>query len=253
MDLTGKSVWVIGASSGIGAELAREVVRRGGRVAVSARDEQALRDVAGGSMVVAPLDVTDPESIASARQLVVDRHGRIDVAVISSGYWNRMSAQGFDAAEFRRHVDVNLTGMANCIADLIPVMRAQGGGMLVGIASVAGYRGMPGAEGYGPSKAGQINLLESLRAGLRRDGIRVQTVCPGFVRTPMTDTNDFPMPFLIEPDEAARSIADGIEKEKAEVVFPWEMALLMKAARLVPNALWPRLAAPRVTGEDAAA
>jgi short-subunit dehydrogenase len=117
-------------------------------------------------------------------------------------------------------------------------MAREGRGHLVGIASVAGYRGLAGAEAYGATKAAQINLLEGLRAALRRHGVRVTTVCPGFVRTEMTATNEFPMPFLIDVDEAARIIADGLEARRTEIVFPLRMALVMKVARVLPVRVW---------------
>jgi short-subunit dehydrogenase len=125
---------------------------------------------------------------------------------------------------------------------VLPAMLARRSGVIAGVASVAGYRGLPGAEAYGATKAAQINLLEALRAHTRRSGVQITTVCPGFVRTEMTDTNDFPMPFMVEPDEAARAICDGLEKERLEIVFPAQMALLMKAARYVPVRLWSLLA-----------
>ncbi len=240
MELRGRRTWVVGASSGIGAALATELADRGARVAVSARRKEPLDELAGDRMVVAPADVTNLESLRQATTRVTEALGGLDVVVLNAGYWKQMSARDFDVEEFRRHVEVNLLGMANGIACVLPLFRAQGSGTLVGVASVAGYRGLPGAEGYGATKAAQLNLLESLRAGLRRDGITVQTVSPGFVRTPMTEHNQFPMPFMIEPDEAARSIADGLESGKPEIVFPRRMAVLMKVARLVPNRLWAR-------------
>jgi short-subunit dehydrogenase len=113
--------------------------------------------------------------------------------------------------------------------------------VVAGISSVAGYRGLAGAEAYGATKAAQINLLESLRVHVAKSGVRVTTICPGFVRTELTDGNTFPMPFIIDADQAAESICDGLERDRTEIVFPWQMALLMKAARLVPVGLWARM------------
>jgi short-subunit dehydrogenase len=131
--------------------------------------------------------------------------------------------------------------MSNAIAAVLPEMLQRGSGGIAGIASVAGYRGLAGAEAYGATKAAQINMLESLRVHLARTGVRVTTVCPGFVRTDLTARNDFPMPFIIDADDAAVSICNGLERDRTEIVFPLPMALLMKAARLVPAGLWPRL------------
>ena len=152
-----------------------------------------------------------------------------------------MDPSHWDTGLFDQHLRVNLTGMSNAIAAVLPGMLQQRSGTIAGIASVAGYRGLAGAEAYGATKAAQINLLESLRVHLARAGVQVTTVCPGFVRTDLTAGNRFPMPFIIEADQAARSICDGLERERAEVVFPARMALLMKAARLVPARSWTTL------------
>ncbi len=182
--LTGRTVWVIGASSGIGAALAAELVDRGARVAISARREDQHRDV------------------------------------------------------FARHVEVNLLGLNNCIGAVLPQMLRAGGGRIVSVASVAGYRGLAGAEAYGATKAAQINMLEALRVALAGQHISVVTVCPGFVRTDLTAGNTFRMPFMIEAEDAARSICNGLERGRLEIVFPAPMAALMKIARFVPVRLW---------------
>jgi short-subunit dehydrogenase len=131
--------------------------------------------------------------------------------------------------------------MSNSIAAVLPEMLARRRGVIAGISSVAGYRGLTGSAAYGATKAGQINLLESLRIQVARAGVRVITICPGFVRTDLTASNAFPMPFIIEADSAGRAICDGLERERTEIVFPVRMALLMKAARLVPVGLWSAL------------
>ncbi len=237
-----RSAWVIGASSGIGASVARELLSRGCRVAISARSEAGLRDVAQERMFVAPVDITESASIHAAATAVQQEFGELDIVIMVSGYWQQR--QAFDYEVFAKHNDVNVLGLARCIAEVVPVMQRQGRGNFIGVSSVAGYRGMPGSSGYGPSKAGQLNLLESLRCDLRDTGVVVQTVSPGFVKTPMTDVNTFKMPFLIETDEAAKYIVDGIEKEKAEIVFPPKMMVAMKLARLVPQQIWPKLFKP---------
>jgi NAD(P)-dependent dehydrogenase (short-subunit alcohol dehydrogenase family) len=241
MNLHGKVVWVVGASSGIGAATARELVARGATVAISARRETALEEVSGGRMLVVPLDVTDAHSVEVAAARVRDAHGPIDVAVLAAGYWSQMDPRAWDTEVFDRHVQVNLVGMSNAIAAVLPEMLSRGSGIVAGISSVAGYRGLAGAEAYGATKAAQINLLESLRVHVTKSGVRVTTICPGFVRTELTDGNTFPMPFIIDADQAAESICDGLERDRTEIVFPWQMALLMKAARLVPVGLWARM------------
>jgi NAD(P)-dependent dehydrogenase (short-subunit alcohol dehydrogenase family) len=241
MQLTGKVAWVVGGSSGIGAAVARELVSRGATVAVSARRTDQLHDVAGGDMLVLPADVTDAACVAVAAARVREELGPIDLAVLSAGYWKQMDPADWDTDLFDRHVRVNLTGMSNAIAAVLPGMLQRRTGTIAGIASVAGYRGLAGAEAYGATKAAQINLLESLRIHLARTGVRVTTVCPGFVRTDLTAGNHFPMPFIIEASQAARSICDGLERDRGEIVFPARMALLMKAARIVPVRAWTAL------------
>ncbi len=161
MKLTGKVSWVVGGSSGIGAAVARELVSRGATVAVSARRKDWLEAVAGGNMLVLPADVTDAASVAAAAARVREELGPIDLAVLSAGYWEQMDTSHWDTELFDRHMQVNLTGMSNAIAAVLPGMLQQRSGTIAGIASVAGYRGLPGAEAYGASKAAQINLLES--------------------------------------------------------------------------------------------
>lgn len=238
-------MWIVGASSGIGAALATELDRRGARVAVSARRADRLAEVAQGRMAAVPLDVTDAGAVASAAEAVRSALGGLDAVVWSAGHWQRSDARAWDAPAFTRHVEVNLLGLNAVLAAVLPDFVRRRRGHLVGIASVAGFRGLPGSEAYGSTKAAQIALLESLRASLRRDGVRVTTVAPGFVRTEMTAVNTFPMPFIIDADEAARAIADGLERRQVEIVFPWRMALVMKAARLVPVRAWAALLAPR--------
>lgn len=248
--VVGQRAWVIGASSGIGAAVAQELLSRGAQVVISARNASALDRVAGGRMQVVPVDVTDRVSLEQATAHTVAALGGLDLVIIAAGFWERMEAAEFDLEVFTKHIDRNVIGMANVIAAVLPTLKAQGSGTIVGISSVAGYRGMPGAQGYGASKAAQINLLESLRVGLVGSGVRVQTVCPGFVRTPMTASNTFPMPFIIETGAAARAIVRGIESARPEIVFPLPMAISMKLARLLPGRLWTRLLAPRTSRVD---
>jgi len=241
MELNGKVAWVIGASSGIGAAVARELASRGSTVAISARRDEQLREVSAGDMLIAPLDVTDAASVVAAATRVRDELGPIDLAVLSAGYWKQMDPTHWDTQIFDQHIRVNLAGMSNSIAAVLPDMLRRHDGVIAGIASVAGYRGLAGSEAYGATKAAQINLLESLRVHIARTGVRVTTICPGFVRTDLTARNRFPMPFIIDADQAARSICDGLERERTEIVFPTRMALLMKTARLVPAGAWTAL------------
>lgn len=246
--LLGRRAWIVGASSGIGAAVAQHLVQRGCRVAISARNRAGLDRVASGRMLCVPVDFTDAAAVVAAAEAVRAELGGLDLVVIAAGHWERMEATSFDNAAFARHITTNVLGMGNVIAAVLPDMLEQRSGTIAGISSVAGYRGMPGAQGYGASKAAQLNLLESLRAGLAGSGVVVQTVAPGFVETPMTSANTFPMPFIISADRAAGYIVRGLEREQAEIVFPPAMAASMKLARFVPQRLWVWLMRPRNAG-----
>lgn len=254
MDLGGKVAWVIGGSSGIGAAVAAELTSRGARVAISARRGDQLEQVSGGSMLTVVADVTDTASLGAAARRIRAELGAIDIAVLSAGYWKQMSANPWDTEVFNTHVQVNLIGMSNSIAAVLPAMLARRRGVIAGISSVAGYRGLSGSQAYGATKAAQINLLESLRIQVARDGVAVTTICPGFVRTELTAGNSFPMPFMMDAEAAGRAICNGLEHERTEIVFPAAMAVLMKVARLVPvslwSALWSRMPPP--SGDDIA-
>ena len=236
--LVGQRIWLVGASSGIGAALAEELHRRGALLAISARRAEQLDEVSRGRFATVTLDVTDRDATHAAAQEVRMTLGQIDTVIWSAGYWKTFEATDWQADEFAKHVEVNLLGLNNVIDATVPTMVADRAGHLVSIASVAGYRGLSGGEAYGATKAAQINLLESMRASLSTRDVRVTTVCPGFVRTDMTAENSFPMPFIIDAEEAATSIADGLEEEKIEVVFPLRMAVTMKIARILPVRLW---------------
>ena len=183
MDLSGKVAWVVGASSGIGAAVACELQSRGALVAISARRQDQLDDVSAGTMLAVAVDVTDAASLTAAASRIRNELGPIDLAVLSAGYWKQMSGNDWDTEVFNRHVQVNLIGMSNSIAAVLPEMLARHSGVIAGISSVAGYRGLSGSQAYGATKAGQVNLLESLRIQVARAGVRVITICPGFVRT----------------------------------------------------------------------
>lgn len=237
MRLAGTVAWVTGASAGIGEALVHELCRRGAAVAATARRADALEAIAAaapGTVLPVPADVTDLAATRTAAERVQQELGPIDLAVLNAGLWEQVDVRAFDSAVVRRHLDTNVMGMVHGVEAVLPDMRRRRAGTIAGMASVAGYRGLPQSEAYGASKAAQINLLESLRIDLRSSGVGVVTICPGFVRTGLTGRNSFPMPFMLEPDDAARQICDGLERGKAEIVFPLPMMLAMKAVRLVP-------------------
>ncbi len=237
----GATVWITGASSGIGAALVRELAGRGCRVAASARRAEKLAELAAGTpgeVLPVPADVTDRAAMMAAADAVREQFGAIDLAILNAANWDQFSVESWDTDVIRRHFDTNVLGMVHGIEAVLADMRRRRSGAIAGMASVAGYRGLPRSEAYGATKAAEINMLESLRIDLRPLGIAVHTICPGFVRTDLTAKNTFPMPFMLDPDDAARRIARGLEKGKAEIVFPLPMLVLMKVARVVPVRVW---------------
>ena len=241
MRIRGSVTWITGGSSGIGAALAHELSRRGARVAITARRAALLEQVAAsapGEVRAMPGDVREPEALRAGLAAVEADAGPIDLAVLNAGIWRQVDVRNWDSAIIRDHVESNFMGMVNSLDAVLPAMTARRRGTIVGVASVAGYRGYTRAEAYGPSKAAEINLLESLRIDLAPLGIDVQLVNPGFVRTPLTEQNDFPMPFMIEAPDAARRIAEAIEHGKAEAVFPLPYRIGMKLVRLAPIRLY---------------
>ncbi len=237
----GSRVWVTGASSGIGAALVTELAGRGCRVAASARRTELLEELAAtapGEIVPVPADVTDRDAMLAAAESIRARFGAIDLVVLNAAHWGQFKVETWDTEVIRRHFDTNVIGLAHGVEAVLADMRRRRSGAIAGMASLAGYRGLPRSEAYGATKAAEINMLESLRIDLRPLGISVHTVCPGFVRTELTAKNSFPMPFMLEPSDAARRIVRGLEKGKAEIAFPLPMVAAMKVAKVVPVRLW---------------
>jgi short-subunit dehydrogenase len=237
----GTSVWVTGASSGIGAALVHELAARGCRVGASARRADKLEELAAsarGEVLPVPADVTDRDAMLAAAETVRERFGAVDLAILNAAYWGQFRVESWDTDCIRRHFDTNVMGMVHGIEAVLPDMRRRRSGAIAGMASLAGYRGLPRSEAYGATKAAEISMLESLRIDLRPLGITVHTICPGFVRTDLTAKNTFPMPFMLEASDAARRIVRGLDRGKAEIAFPLPMLAFMKAAKIVPVRLW---------------
>lgn len=238
-DYGGRRVWVIGASYGIGAEIARALIARGARVALSARKRDLLDQIAaaGGDTLVAPLDVTDQASVQRARQAIVAHWGGIDLVLVVAGTHTEMRAQTWDLAAARRLLEVNLHGVLNCVDAALPVLLKQGAGGIGIVASVAGYIGLPKSLIYGASKAALINFTESLYGDLHPLGIGCYLVNPGFVDTPLTQKNDFAMPALMPAAAAARVTLDEIAAGRFEIHYPKRFTLGLKLLRILPYRL----------------
>jgi short-subunit dehydrogenase len=229
--------WIVGASSGIGAALARELADRGAHVAISARRRLLLDEVAGDRMVVEPCDVTSLDSVHASAETVTRALGGLDLVVVAAGISLPIDARRFDAGTVAAVMTVNVMGTANVIEATLPQLLAQGSGTFSAIASVAGYRGIPGLEAYGASKAAQISMLESLRTSVRGTGVDVVTICPGWVESEMS-ASVANRTLVTSAAEAASTIADGLERGRVEIVFPLPIAIVGKLARLVPQRMW---------------
>lgn len=239
-------VFITGASSGIGAALARHYAEQGATLGLAARRQQALTDLLAdlpGRHAAYALDVSDAPALAAAAADFTARHGAPDIVIANAGVSvGTLSECPEDLAAFRKVMDTNVYGMAATFAPFIGPMAAAGGDRrLVGIASVAGIRGLPGAEAYSASKAAAIAYLESLRLEMAPKGIKVVTIAPGYIETPMTAINPYPMPFLLPAAEAARRFARAVAKGTSYTVIPWQMGVVAKVLRLLPNWLYDRL------------
>ncbi len=247
MSFEGRFLVITGASSGIGAQLARELVERGARVGLLARREERLQHLSNelppGTSTWAAADVTDREGLHRACEQLVAEGGEPDVVIANAGFNRPETAPEFKPGRALSIYDTNLLGFLHTLDWALPRFLERGAGHVVGIASVASYFGFPHNAAYCGSKAAMRVHLQSLRMSLKRSGVAVTTICPGFVESELTQKNNFTMPFLWPTDRAARRIADAIERRAAEVVFPWQMRWLVTLglARLVPRSLAERL------------
>lgn len=235
-----KTVWITGASTGIGREIALQLAAAGMNVAASARSAEKLA-VMGPGIAAFPLDVTDAKAAAETVERVETELGSIDLCILGAGTYAPVSVDKLDPRHFAATMATNYMGVVNCVAALAPRMMARGSGHLAWIASVAGYVGLPKAAAYGPTKAALINLGECLYPEMRRMGIKVSVINPGFVETPLTARNDFEMPFLMKADEAACRTIAGLASGRFEVAYPRRFAAILKTMRLFPYPLFFRL------------
>ena len=237
-----RSVVITGASGGLGLALARHYLERGATVAVLARRAELLQDLGAefpGKVCCYPLDVRDSSSLQLAAGDFIARAGVPDIVIANAGVsTGTLTEHAQDIAAFQQVLDINVLGMVSTFQPFVAAMRAARHGTLAGIASVAGFRGLPGAAAYSASKAATISYLESLRVELHGSGVRVVTVCPGYIRTPMTAVNPYPMPFILEADDAARRMARVIERGTSFAIVPWRMALAGWLLKRLPNWLY---------------
>lgn len=235
-----KTIWITGTSSGIGIELVEQLAQGSANIAISARSIEKLNALADKypNVFAFPLDVRDADAVAKCVADIEAAHGPIDLAILNAGVSATSSTAKPEASVFRTIIETNFLGVTNSLSALAPNMSQRGSGHIAWVASLAGYNGLPGSGAYNASKAALIALAEAARPELNAKGIALSVINPGFVRTPMTDKNQFPMPFMIGPKVAATNIIRGLTKQKYEIAFPWQLALSVKFLRLLPYPLF---------------
>jgi short-subunit dehydrogenase len=242
-------VFLTGASSGIGEALARLYAGRGATLGLVARRGELLQSLKSSLPVAAEIyacDVRDLQAMKSAASDFIGRHGVPDLVIGNAGVsFGTLTEHEEDVAAFREILEINVMGLVNTFHPFVKPMRERGAGTLAGIASVAGFRGLPGAAGYSASKAAAIRYLEALRVELHGSGVKVSTVCPGFIRTAMTAKNPYPMPFILEVNDAARRIARVVDSGGSFAVVPWQLAIVGRILAMLPNPVFDRLMARR--------
>lgn len=245
--MTAAKIWLTGASSGIGQAFGRYYAERGATLGLVARRADVLDDLRAqlpGVHAVYAADVCQPASLAAAAADFRDRFGVPDIVIANAGVSvGTLTEEQDDYQAFETVFQTNVLGMVASFRPFVADMRRRGSGQLVGISSVAGVRGLPGAGAYSASKAAVSRYLESLRVELRHSGVKVTEIRPGFIRTPMTAVNPYRMPFILEVDEAVRRFAVAIDRGVSQATIPWQMAVVARLLPLVPNALYDRYAA----------
>lgn len=239
-DLPWKTAWVTGASTGIGREIVLQLKAAGVKVAASARSPEKLAAL-GDGIVAIPLDVTDAEACKRAAERAEAELGPIDLVVLGAGTYSPVAIDDIDPRLFAHTMVTNYMGVVNCLAAVSPRMLARGSGHISWIASVAGFVGLPKAAAYGPTKAALINLAESLEPEMKLRGVRISVINPGFVATPLTAQNDFEMPFLMQPDEAARRTIEGLAAGRFEIAYPRRFVAILRALKALPYPVFFRL------------
>lgn len=237
---TSKRYWLVGASDGLGAALAGFLSRAGVEVVLSARSEDKLHELAAnlpGKTEVVAVDVSDNESVIAAAEAV----GEVDGVVFLAGAYWPFGATDWDADKANTMADVNFTGLMRVMGQVVPRMVARDAGHIVITSSLTGFRGLPGSIGYTASKAATMSLAECMYADLRKTGVKVQVINPGFIKTQLTDKNDFTMPFLMQPEEAAREVFEHMNTDRFKKSFPWAFSLVFRLSQFLPDAVYYRI------------
>ena len=236
-----KTIWITGGSTGIGRALAIKFSNEGWNVAVSARREELLNELSNQHENISafPLDVTDKTKCKEVFNQITSKYTNVDICFFSTGTWNPKKEKDIDVEQIEEVFKVNFFGTVNSIKAVEQFFKNQKSGIITIVSSIAGYRGLPNSTGYGPSKSALNNLAESLYFDFKRFNVRVCLVSPGFIKTPMTDKNDFKMPFLKTPEYAANKIYDGlINKENFEIHFPKVLTVVLKILSFLPSKIY---------------
>ena len=235
-----KKIWITGASSGIGKAVAEKFAKEGWQVAVSARRKEILDQMAKDPNISSfPLDVVDEENCKITFQKIISEFTEIDLCIFCSGTYDPKKEKEIDIKQSKFIMDVNYFGVLNCVKSVEKYFKDKKNGHISIVSSIAGYRGLPNSSGYGPSKAALNNFAESIYFDFKKYNIRVSVISPGFIKTPLTDKNDFPMPFLRSVEFAAKKIYDGLTKSNSfEIHFPKQLTLILKFLRILPYKIY---------------
>ena len=235
-----KKIWITGASSGIGKAVAEKFAKEGWQVAVSARRKEILDQMAKDRNISSfPLDVVDEENCKITFQKIISEFTEIDLCIFCSGTYDPKKEKEIDIKQSKFIMDVNYFGVLNCVKTVEKYFKDKKNGHISIVSSIAGYRGLPNSSGYGPSKAALNNFAESIYFDFKKYNIRVSVISPGFIKTPLTDKNDFPMPFLRSVEFAAKKIYDGLTKSNSfEIHFPKQLTLILKFLRILPYKIY---------------
>ena len=236
-----KTIWITGGSTGIGKALAIKFASKGWNVAVSARRTELLTELSNDYENISsfPLDVTNKTQCKEVFEIIKNKYENLDICFFSTGTWNPIKEKDIDVEQIENVFKVNFFGTVNTIKSVEQYFKERKSGTITIVSSIAGYRGLPNSTGYGPSKSALNNLAESLYFDFKRYGVRICLVSPGFIKTPMTDKNDFKMPFLKTTEYAAEKIYDGlINKNVFEIHFPKSLTLILKFLSFLPSKIY---------------
>ena len=235
-----KKIWITGASSGIGKSVAEKFASHGWKVAVSARREDILNQMSSDSNIFAfPCDITDKKLVDETFKKIINEFEELDICLFSSGTYDPKQEQSINTEKIRDVINVNFLGVVECVKVVEKYFKSKKSGQISIVSSIAGYRGLPNSSGYGPSKAALTNFAESIYFDFKKYNVNVSVISPGFIQTPLTDKNDFSMPFLKSPEFAAKEIYSGLIKNNAfEIHFPKSLTLILKFLRIMPYKLY---------------